>query len=57
LEDLVEMVQLEGVQFVAWRMTLDMMGFKGDDFIEGVEVQPAEDYLKHAMHCKIDMFT
>lgn len=51
------MVQLEGVQFVAWRMTLDMMGFKGDDFIEGVEVQPAEDYLKHAMHCKIDMFT
>lgn len=57
LEELMEMAQLEGVKFVACKMTIDMMGLKEDDFIDGVEVQTAEDYLKHARHCKINMFT
>ncbi|NLI80678.1 MAG: hypothetical protein GX443_03180 [Deltaproteobacteria bacterium] len=57
LEDLLEMAQLEGVKFVACRMTLDMMGLKVDDFIEGVSIQTAEDYLKHARNCKVNMFT
>jgi peroxiredoxin family protein len=38
-------------------MTIDMMGLSEDDFIEGVEIQTAEDYLKHARNCKINMFT
>lgn len=57
LEDLMEMARLEGVQFVACKMTLDMMGLKEEDFIEGVKVQTAEDYLTHARRCKINMFT
>ena len=39
------------------KMTIDMMGLRREDFIDGVEIQTAEDYLKHARECKINMFT
>lgn len=57
LEDLMDMAQMEGVRFVACKMTIDMMGIKPEDFIDGIEIQTAEDYLKHARNCKINMFT
>lgn len=57
LEELLEVAQLEGVKLVACKMTMDMMEFKPEDFIEGVEIQTAEDYLKHARNCQINMFT
>jgi peroxiredoxin family protein len=57
LEELMEIAQLEGVRFVACKMTIDMMGIKEEDFIDGIEIQTAEDYLKHARNCKINMFT
>ena len=57
LEELLEVAQIEGVKLVACKMTIDMMGLKEDDFIDGVEVQTAEQYLKHARGCVINMFT
>lgn len=57
LDELMDMAQMEGVRFVACKMTVDMMGISPDDFIEGVEIETAEDYLKHARTCKINMFT
>jgi peroxiredoxin family protein len=57
LDELMEMAQLEGVRIVACKMTIDMMGLNLEDFIDGVEIQTAEDYLKHARNCKINMFT
>ena len=57
LDELVEIAQLEGVKFIACKMTIDMMGLRKEDFIEGVEIQTAEDYLKHARKCDINMFT
>lgn len=57
LEELMEVAQLEGVRFIACKMTMEMMGLKLDDFIEGVEIYNAEEYLKHARNCKINMFT
>jgi peroxiredoxin family protein len=57
VEELLEMAQLEGVKFVACKLTMDMMELKPDDLIEGVEVQTAEDYMKHAKNCKLNMFT
>lgn len=55
--ELMEVAQIEGVKFVACRMTMDMMKLDDGDLMEGVEIQTAEDYLKHARHCKINMFT
>jgi peroxiredoxin family protein len=57
VEELMEVAQLEGVKFVACRMTVDMMKIDPEDFIEGVEIQTAEEYLNHARNCKINMFT
>lgn len=57
LGDLQEMALLEGVKFIACKMTIDMMGFTKDDFIEGVEIQAAEDFLKYAKNCNICLFT
>lgn len=57
LSDLQEMAIAEGVKFVACRMTVDMMEFTEEDFIEGVTIQTAEDFLKHAMDCRILLYT
>jgi len=57
VEELLEMAQLEGVKLMACKMTMDMMELKREDFIEGVEIQTAEDYIKHAKDCGLNMFT
>ncbi len=57
LGDLQEMAQLEGVKFVACKMTSDMMGFTKKDFVDGVVIQAAEDFLKFAKDCKVLLYT
>jgi peroxiredoxin family protein len=57
LSDLQEMAAIEGVRYVACKMTADMMGFTSDDFIDGVVIQTAEDFLKYAKDCKILLYT
>ena len=57
LPDLQEMARIEGVKFVACKMTADMMKFTKKDFIEGVTIQTAEDFLKYAMNCKLLLYT
>ncbi len=57
LSDLQEIAQLEGVKFVACKMTVDMMGLKQEDFIDGVVIQSAEDFLKQAKNCKVLLYT
>ena len=57
LDEMIEMAQLEGVRFVACKMTMDMMGLDEDDLLEGVGIQNAEEYLKLAGGAHINMFT
>ena len=57
LEDLIEIAQVEGVRLIACRMTVDMMGVDPTQFIGGVEIQTAEDFMKYALGCRITMFT
>lgn len=57
LGDLQEIAQIEGVKFIACRMTVDMMGLKQEDFIDGVVIQSAEDFLKLARDAKILLYT
>jgi len=57
IPDLQEMALLEGVEFIACKMTVDMMDLKRSDFIEGVTIQRAEDFLKYAVDCKICLYT
>ncbi len=57
LPDLQEIASLEGVKFVACKMTVDMMELKLDDFIEGVTIMTAEEFMKYAKDCKVLLYT
>ena len=57
LSDLQEVAQIEGVQLIACKMTVDMMEIDEDKLIDGVIVWTAEEFLKFAAECKICLFT
>jgi peroxiredoxin family protein len=57
LADLQEMAQIEGVELVACKMTVDMMEIDEKKLIEGVVVWTAEDFIKYARDCKLCLFT
>ena len=57
LAELLEMAQLEGVELIGCRMTMDMMEIREDRLIDGVPVWTAEDFIKYARECKICLFT
>jgi peroxiredoxin family protein len=57
LADLQEMAQIEGVELIACKMTIDMMEIDESKLIDGVVVWTAEDFLRYAKDCKICLFT
>jgi len=57
LGELQEVAQLEGVELIACKMTVDMMEIDESKLIEGVIVWTAEDFLKYAKDCQICLFT
>ena len=52
-----EMAQIEGVELIACKMTVDMMEINEDKLIEGVTVWTAEEFLVYSKECKICLFT
>ena len=57
LEELQEVAQLEGVELIACKMTVDMMEIDEAKLVDGVVVWTAEEFLKYATECKICLFT
>lgn len=57
LAELQEVAQLEGVQLIACKMTIDMMEIDESKLIEGAVVWNAEDFLVYAKECKVCLFT
>ncbi|MCG6973828.1 MAG: DsrE/DsrF/DrsH-like family protein [Desulfobacterales bacterium] len=57
LADLQEMAQIEGVELVACKMTVDMMDLDEKKLIEDVVVWTAEEFTKYAKECKLCLFT
>jgi peroxiredoxin family protein len=56
LPELMEMAQLEGVELIVCRMTVDMMELDEERLVEGSVVWTAEDFIKYAKDCKICLF-
>jgi peroxiredoxin family protein len=56
LPELMEMAQLEGVELVVCKMTIDMMEVEESQLVDGSVVWTAEDFIKYAKDCKICMF-
>lgn len=57
LAELQEMAQLEGVELIACKMTVDMMEIDESKLIEGATVWTAEEFLKYAKEAAICLFT
>ena len=57
LADLQEVAQIEGVELIACKMTIDMMEIDEDKLIDGVSVWTAADFIAYARECKICLFT
>ena len=48
VEDMLEMAQLEGVEFLACKTSADLFDLTQEDFIEGVQIMLAGDFVKRA---------
>ena len=57
IDELLEIAELEGVKLIACKMTMDMMQLDESDLIDGVYTQTAENFLKYARTCKVQLFT
>jgi peroxiredoxin family protein len=57
LAELQEVAQIEGVELIACKMTIDMMEINENKLIDGVVVWTAEDFMLYARECKICLFT
>ena len=57
LAELQEVAQLEGVELIACKMTVDMMEIDESKLVDGVTVWTAEDFLTYAKDAKICLFT
>jgi peroxiredoxin family protein len=57
LDEMINMAIAEGVEFIACKMTADMMGLGQEDFFEGVSIGNAEDFLNYGKDSKILLFT
>jgi peroxiredoxin family protein len=48
IEDMLQMAQLEGVRFLACKTSADLFDLGKDDFLEGVEIMLAGDFMRRA---------
>ena len=54
-EDMLEMAQLEGVRFLACKTSADLFELEQEDFLEGVEIMLAEDFMKQAVESELHL--
>lgn len=54
-EDMLEMAQLEGVRFLACKTSADLFELEQGDFMEGVEIMLAEDFMKQAVGSELHL--
>jgi len=57
LAELQEMAQLEGVELIACKMSVDMMEIDEEQLVDDVKVWSAGDFMAYAKECKLCLFT
>ncbi len=56
LEELFESAREQGVKFVACTMTMDVLGFAKDEFVDGIEYAGVASYLGEADEANVNLF-
>ena len=54
--ELLSLAQESGVRLIACQMTMDVMGIKAEDFIDGVEVGGAATWMDAAADSQVNLF-
>ena len=54
-EDMLEMARFEGVRLLACKTSVDLFDLQQKDFIEGVEIMLAADFIKQAVGSDLHM--
>jgi peroxiredoxin family protein len=55
IPELVSMAQELGVKFIGCQMTMDVMGLKEEDFIDGIDVGGAVTFLEFATNADVSL--
>lgn len=55
IPELVDMAREMGVQFIGCQMTMDVMGLKKEDFVDGMEVGGAVTFLEFAKNANVTL--
>lgn len=56
LPQLIELAQEQGVKLVACTMTMDLLGLKREELIDGIELAGVAAYLGDASNAKVNLF-
>ncbi|MDD3364987.1 MAG: DsrE/DsrF/DrsH-like family protein [Syntrophomonas sp.] len=56
LKDFLQGARNKGVRFCACKLSLEIMGFKSEELLEGIEVIDVQAYLKDAVDADIQLF-
>lgn len=56
LESLIEQARANGVEFIACQMSMDVMGVKKEELIDGVNVGGVATYLERAEEANVNLF-
>jgi peroxiredoxin family protein len=56
LEELFDSALEQGVQFVACTLSMDILGFKPEELMDGIEYEGVAAYLGHADEANVNLF-
>lgn len=56
LEELIEQAKSQGVKLVACSMSMDIMGIKQEELIDGIDIGGVAAYLAEAEECNVNLF-
>lgn len=56
LESLIQQAMDNGVEFIACQMTMDMMGIKKEELLDGVTVGGVASYMQKAEEAGVNLF-
>jgi len=56
LEELMQSAMKDGVEIVACQMSMDLMGFKKEELIDGVKIGGVGYYLSEAEDANVNLF-
>jgi peroxiredoxin family protein len=56
LQDFLKGAQKKGIKFAACKLSLEIMGFKQEELLPGIEVMDVNSYLEDALQADIQLF-